>query len=89
MSTHKISGDAVFAEVEDGAVVLHMVTKRYYSLNSTGMAIWGLLAGNIGLDRIASRLSEEYGVDRSLAFASAERLVDELLAEGLLVVVPE
>jgi hypothetical protein len=31
-----ISPDTACAVVEDGAVLLHMRTKRYYSLNETG-----------------------------------------------------
>ncbi len=68
----------------DGGVVLHTVTKRYYSLNETGAHIWTLLfeLGDPAL--VASRLASEYSVARTDAEHAVAELVAELLSAGLL-----
>ena len=71
-----IPADVACAAVEDGTVVLHMGTKRYYSLNETGAAIWRMLEDEVPIRDIPARLSAEYDV----AVDDAELAVGELLA---------
>ena len=71
-----IPGDVACASVEDGTVLLHMGTKRYFSLNDTGAEIWRLLEQDVPLAEIPARLTATY--DGPLADAQAA--VDELLA---------
>jgi hypothetical protein len=79
-----ISPDTACAVVEDGAVLLHMRTKRYYSLNETGATIWQLLTDEVPLDEIAGRLAERYDVEPPAANEAVERLIDDLAAESLI-----
>jgi hypothetical protein len=79
-----ISPDTACAVVEDGAVLLHMRTKRYYSLNETGSTIWQLLTDEVPLDEIAGRLAERYDVEPPAANEAVERLIDDLAAESLI-----
>ena len=71
-----IPADVACAAVDDGTVVLHMGTKRYYSLNETGAAIWRMLEEDVAVADIPARLSAEYEV----AIGDAERAVSDLLA---------
>ena len=81
--TYMLSPDAACAVVEDGAVVLHMGTRRYYSLNETGATIWRMLEDGVALTDIATRLAELYDIDVAIARAAQARLLAELAAEEL------
>ena len=71
-----IPGDVACASVEDGTVLLHMGTKRYFSLNDTGAEIWRLLEQDVPVGEIPARLTATYDVP----IAAARLAVDELLA---------
>ena len=81
---YTISADAAFAAVEDGAVVLHMGTKRYYSLNETGTFVWRRLEDGLPRAAIVSQIVEEYDVGIAEAEMAVTRLLDELLQERLI-----
>lgn len=82
---YRISGDALTATLSDGAVLLNLHSKRYFSLNETGTRVWGLLEQNAELDDIVRILTAEYDVPESDARSEVMALVSELLAEGLVV----
>ena len=84
--SYAISADAACAVVEDGAVVLHMRTKRYFSLNETGAALWRMFEDGAPLSEIPCRLADLYEIDVTTAQASLTRLLGELVAEELIVV---
>jgi hypothetical protein len=81
---YSVSPDAAFAAVPGGGVVLHMDTKRYYSLNETGAEIWALIAAGDDCTAIADRLSELYDIPISDAHAAVDKVAGELAAEGLI-----
>jgi hypothetical protein len=81
----RISADAAFAAVEDGAVVLHMGTKRYYSLNETGTFVWRCLEDGLAATEIAAQVVGEYDVEIDEAERAVTGLLDELVKESLLV----
>ena len=85
---YTIPPDVACATVEDGAVVLHMGTKRYFSLNETGAAIWHLLEEAVPLDEIPARISERYDVTLDAARLAVEELVATLEASNLLELEP-
>ena len=81
---YTISPDAAFAAVEDGAVVLHMGTKRYYSLNETGTFVWCRLEDGIARAEVVAQVVDEYDVGIAEAEVAVERLLDELVHESLI-----
>jgi hypothetical protein len=81
---YTISPDAAFAAVEDGAVVLHMGTKRYYSLNETGTFVWRRLEDGVPRREIVARVVEAYEVGIAEAEMAVARLLDELMQERLI-----
>lgn len=84
MRRYIVSPDTACAVVDDGAVLLHMRTKRYYSLNETGATIWQLLTDEVPIDEIAVRLADRYDVEWPAADAAVGCLLDELVAESLI-----
>lgn len=81
-----VSPDATCAMLDDGAVVLHLGTRRYFSLNETGAAIWALLEISTALPTIAARLTELFAVDLPTATVSVDALIAELSAASLVAV---
>jgi hypothetical protein len=71
-------------ELEEGAVLLDLETKYYYTLNSTGLVIWQLLEKLESPFEIARKLTVEYEVDEERATASVQRLLEELEQEKLI-----
>ncbi|HEY9478804.1 MAG TPA: PqqD family peptide modification chaperone [Gemmatimonadaceae bacterium] len=76
--------DALFATLSDGAVVLDIQTKKYFSLNDTGARIWALMREGLAIDDMISVLLDEYDVSRSAASEAVSSLVESLASEKLI-----
>lgn len=63
--------------------LLHLDTKRYYSLNETGTRIWRLLEQGVPAPEMAAALAADYQVSLDRALGSVRALLAELRAEGL------
>ena len=69
---------------ENESVLLHLGTKKYYTLNETGVRIWRLLCHGYKTDEIAMKICEEYEVSVASAKKSVSELIHHLLEEKLL-----
>jgi hypothetical protein len=69
---------------ESEAILLHLDTKLYYTLNETGRRIWELAAAGETPDAIGAALSAEYDITAEQAEGRARSLIDELARERLL-----
>jgi hypothetical protein len=67
------------------AILLHLETKRYYTLNETGRRIWELASAGQEPEAIGRALATEYEVSPESALERVQRLVAELSQERLLV----
>jgi hypothetical protein len=78
----------VIDRVVDGeALVIHLQSGEYFSLNPIGTRIWELLSGEETLGQIANVLVEEYDVTLEQAQADITALATDLIQERLAVVV--
>lgn len=77
--------EALVATLADGAVLLNLQTKRYFSLNETGTRIWEMVQQTAGEDAIVEALLEEYEVDEATARSEVRRILDELIDAQLIV----
>ncbi len=81
--------DAVFTRLgDDSATILNLSTKRYYSLNETGIRIWELIEESGRPERVAAALEEEFDIDGDTVRRKVDDFVGELAAEGLLRIAP-
>ena len=87
MMRYGISPDAACAPVDDGAVVLNMRTKRYYSLNETGATVWRLLEDDLLVADVVRRLVELYDVGEREAGETLASLLEALSDESLITLV--
>jgi len=79
------SGNAVFTRLgEDSAAILDLGTKRYYSLNETGIRIWELIETGTPSVEIPGILAGEYEIDPETAREKVQQFIGDLLSEGLL-----
>ena len=85
MPAWKPDPQAVAAKVIDGeAIIMNLTNGVYYSLDGTGALIWeGIQMGQPG-DVIVDRIALQYGTDPALVRADFDRLIAELLLEGLI-----
>jgi hypothetical protein len=74
----------VFTRLDDSeAVLLHLDTKRYYTLNETGTRIWELLQQGRCANEIIQGLQDDYALTDEEAMPLLLAFVDELQQEGL------
>ena len=76
--------DALFATLSDGAVVLDIQTKQYFSLNETGARVWALIREGREVEDIIYTLLAEYDVTREAAEEAVTSLVKSLVGEKLI-----
>jgi hypothetical protein len=81
---YRIASDALSASLSDGAVLLHLHTKRYFSLNDAGSRIWALLEQRCTEEQITNTLVGEYEVEQGEATRAVHQLLEDLLAERLI-----
>ncbi len=84
MTTFRPHPSVVSTEVEDALVILHLDTKRYFTLNSTGSAIWHHLTQGKAEAEIVAALAAEYDADEAHLAESTRRLLAQLEAAALI-----
>jgi hypothetical protein len=77
---------AVASKVIDGeAIIMNLTNGAYYSMAGVGALMWeGIEQAQAG-DSIVERIAARYGAEPARVRADFDRLVAELLAEGLIV----
>jgi hypothetical protein len=68
---------------ESEGVLLHLHTKRYYSVNETGARLWELLQERPQPHHIATAFMEEYVIEAPQALAAVVSFIDRLHQAGL------
>jgi hypothetical protein len=76
--------DVVVTELDDKeAVLLHLGTKMYYTLNETGIRIWQVLSEGHSIGEASETIHNEYDILPDAAQKSVFKLTQELIAEKL------
>jgi len=79
--------DVVFTDLDDGsAVLLHLQTKYYYSLNETGCFLWKLLEGEAGAseEELVPQLCMAFDVEEDRARNDVREFLRDLQEQGLI-----
>jgi hypothetical protein len=82
---YRAIAEALVATLSDGAVLLNLQTKRYFSLNETGTRIWEMVQQTADEQAIVTALLSEYEVEEPMARAEVRRILDELIDAQLIV----
>ena len=81
---YKKNPSVVCTELDDGAVLLNLDSKCYYTLNETGLRIWQIMEEIQSPVEISKRLVNEYEVDAEIARVSVFKLIEQLEREDLI-----
>lgn len=79
-------GNLIFAEVHGEAVALNAARGVCYGLDGVGLRVLQLIDPPATLAEICARLNAEYEVDPSTCEQDVADLIDNLAAEGLVIV---
>lgn len=79
----KIAPDALFQDVGGETVILYQ--DRYFSLIDTGARVWTWIVEHGELEGLLASLLKEYEIDEATLRLDVARLLDQMVAEGLVV----
>jgi hypothetical protein len=81
-----VNAPHVVHETIDGeAILIHLVTGTYYSLDGVGAEVWGVAAGGADRDALLAAAQQRYDGDPAEISRGVSELIDQLLVEELLV----
>jgi hypothetical protein len=78
--------DTVVREVNGEAVLLHLVTERYYVLDENSTRMWRVLVDSPTFAGAIRALSDEFDVAADVLRRDLERFVGELAEAGLVTI---
>ena len=82
--------DVVVTELDDKeAVLLHLGTKMYYTLNETGIRIWQLLSEGHSISEASETIHNEYDILPDAAQKSVLNITQELIDQKLVTRISE
>ena len=84
---YKAREDVVFTDLDDGsAVLLHLQTKYYFSLNETGSFLWKLIEreGGASPEELIEELCQAFDVGADKAKNDVSEFVADLKTQGLI-----
>ena len=77
------SANATYQTIEGEAVLIHLQTGDYYSLDEVGTVFWELLDGTQTLGDCAVKIATEYNAPVEVVTADLLELGADLVKEGL------
>ncbi len=77
------SDKATYQTVEGEAILIHLDTGAYYSLNDVGTSFWELLDGMRSVADCAAKIAAEYDAPVDVVTGDLQELVEDLVKEGL------
>jgi hypothetical protein len=75
----------VHQTVDNEAILINLETGVYYSLNTTGSAIWNWLAKFAAVSQVSNSLASHYSVPTDSITPQIEQFIQSLVTEGLIV----
>jgi hypothetical protein len=81
---HKVSGNILFRQVENEAILLHISSGTYYSLSETSILFWQALSDSQPLAPIVEQVTNEYEVDRDRVLEDLTSFLQDLSACGII-----
>jgi hypothetical protein len=78
-----VNPTAVYAELEEGAVILNVETGMYYGLDRVGARIWELVGVGATSDNIVAKLETEYAIEHDVLRTDVAALLNSLEVNGL------
>jgi len=83
-TTFRRHPDLRLAALDGEGVVLHLGSRKYFTVSETGVAILDLLEQPRALDQLVAGLMERYDVDAAHADQSVRAFLDRCRSAGLI-----
>ena len=83
-----VPSDVLVRILDREAVLLNLQTERYFGLDETGTRMWQLLAEAPRIEHAYDLLLAEFEVEPELLRANLSELIDKLVENGLVQLVP-
>ena len=80
--------EIVQSKIGEEVVMLDMESGFYFGLNSVASVIWGVLADEIGFEKLIDQLMAQFEVERSICAADTQELLDQMLEKNIIRKVP-
>jgi hypothetical protein len=77
------SANATFQIIAEEAILIHLHTGAYYSLNDVGTSFWNMLDGQRTIGQCADAIAVEYNAARDQVLSDLLELANDLAAEDL------
>jgi hypothetical protein len=74
----------VQSKIGEEVVMLDMDSGFYFGLNSVASVIWGLLADEIGFEKLIDQLMAQFEVERFICEADTQELLDQMLEKNII-----
>ena len=78
-----IAPDVMFRIIGDEAVILNLKSKLYLGLNPVGTRMWTVLQGAPSIEVAHASLLEEFDVEPERLRQDMDKLLDQMLEQGL------
>jgi hypothetical protein len=89
-SRFRINDELTAAKVfDDEAIVINVVTGRYYDLEGTGALAWTMVSAGASAAEVGDAMAAAFDVDAATARRDVDALLDQLLAEELILPSPD
>ena len=79
-----VNPEATASIHDDGVVILHLGSGRFYTCNGTGARIWRAIQQRLSLEAIAQEISSAYEIALNTARQHTVRFVAELELHALI-----
>jgi hypothetical protein len=79
----KIPEDVMFRILGDEAVILNLGTGVYFGLDDVGTRMWQLISEHGSTEKVVEALLAEYEVEEALLQTDLDKLVEDLMENGL------
>lgn len=79
----KHSANATYQVVAEEAILIHIRSGVYYSLNDVGTSFWELMDGTRSIADCAKLLAKEYSAPVAVIESDLGEVADDLVREGL------
>jgi hypothetical protein len=85
----KVPDDVLISNLQDESVILNLDSERYFGLDSIGTRILSVLTTSDSIEAAYSTLVQEYDVDSDVLRQDLLALVENLVEQGLVQVLPQ
>lgn len=80
----KRSDNVTFQKVAEEAILIHMDTGTYFSLNNIGTEFWEMFDGERTVGELAAEVAVKYDVDPQMVTDDLIELAQKLQEDGLI-----